>query len=429
MKSFEIEKNFDHATCVIDLYTRSYEQFKSRSLTKFSLYIAVEIAKIYQEAGKFEMALRFYNRIAKTYRKDKWDVILSSLLKSSVECAISLGLMDVVVEGLVELIALSPNYLVRVGYYTRLMDIIGGKIETVNGSWTKKVHRQRSIVDSIGIMTPMDESATGSPSVGSVGPVNVNVNMDGIFSFITCTVQFQQVECLVDSSVYFQVTLSSSDQTPPSTLRISKLLISFSDPEFDYCINTSQGTNHYNDLQDNIMIGENGYLQLVNIRDSKKDLVGVNNLDGFEFGIKKYWTKYVDLDFKGGSTNVFEGIIHPIDPISLKITCVSVIVEGVAGSLIMNYRISDRTESILKRQWIVNQQGTLKRTILDGVGECNVLNVLQRQPNVTLNIQHSAPAYYHEIHTLVVVVFNHEKEPVLGFLSVEYLGTNVDDGI
>jgi hypothetical protein len=49
--------------------------------------------------------LRFFERIGKTYRKEGWNLILTSILKWSIQCAKELGFWENVVEYLIEMMS------------------------------------------------------------------------------------------------------------------------------------------------------------------------------------------------------------------------------------------------------------------------------------------------------------------------------------
>lgn len=48
---------------------------------------------------------RFFERIGKTYRKEGWNLILTSILKWSIQCAKELGFWENVVEYLIEMMS------------------------------------------------------------------------------------------------------------------------------------------------------------------------------------------------------------------------------------------------------------------------------------------------------------------------------------
>ncbi|KAI0079255.1 hypothetical protein K474DRAFT_1617849 [Panus rudis PR-1116 ss-1] len=111
------EKKVDHLTLVLELYTRAYELFKKYSAPssqhqgqgRLTLWIAYRIAQTYYESGKFEMAVRFFERIAKTYRREQWDSLLRPLLSTWYACAQQLGDMELSVQLLLEILGHGPQ--------------------------------------------------------------------------------------------------------------------------------------------------------------------------------------------------------------------------------------------------------------------------------------------------------------------------------
>ncbi|KAI0343684.1 hypothetical protein BDW22DRAFT_1328221 [Trametopsis cervina] len=108
---FVNESKVDHLTIILELYTRSYELFKKYSpssgtnLGRQTLWIAYRIARTYHDSGKFDMAVKFFERIAKTYRRENWDTMLRPLLTTWYACAQQLGDMELGVQLLVEMLA------------------------------------------------------------------------------------------------------------------------------------------------------------------------------------------------------------------------------------------------------------------------------------------------------------------------------------
>ena len=84
------------------------------------MWIACRIAQTYYQSGKFELAIRyahldclswsklmghrFFERIAKTYRREKWNVMLRPLFPTWYTCAKKLGDVEMTVRLLVEMI-------------------------------------------------------------------------------------------------------------------------------------------------------------------------------------------------------------------------------------------------------------------------------------------------------------------------------------
>lgn len=101
----------------MQLYTKAYELFKKHSPQanghgqgRLTLRIAGRIATTYYAAGKFDMAVRFFERIAKTYRRERWGTLLRPLLATWYKCAQQLGDVELSVRLLVEMLAHGTSY-------------------------------------------------------------------------------------------------------------------------------------------------------------------------------------------------------------------------------------------------------------------------------------------------------------------------------
>lgn len=79
----------DSAT-VIDLLTKAYEQFKERRHLRMILFLASQMAQEYHYMGDYEMAKRFFERVASVYQKEKWWRVLGNIQRSLRNCAVHL---------------------------------------------------------------------------------------------------------------------------------------------------------------------------------------------------------------------------------------------------------------------------------------------------------------------------------------------------
>ncbi|KAJ6593407.1 Gryzun, putative trafficking through golgi-domain-containing protein [Mycena capillaripes] len=106
------EKKVDHLIIILELYTKAYELFKkyapanaqNQNQGRLTLWIAYRIGQTYYESGKFEMAVRFFERIAKSYRREKWGLLLRPLLATWYACARQLGDVELSIRLLVEML-------------------------------------------------------------------------------------------------------------------------------------------------------------------------------------------------------------------------------------------------------------------------------------------------------------------------------------
>lgn len=354
---------------------------------------------MYEESNRPEMALKFYDRISKTYRKEGWSVILASLLVAMKRCAKKVGFLDVAIECLVEMlhVELTPRYEQRLSVLQELLGIVDGKIVSETGSWTfgkRGLGRQASLGPSTSssstasmmlaatlnntaaVCSPFEASSSSSNFPGTpssknnavtVSPSFVAIDMDQINSFLVCAVQFEKASTYVGAPVRFQVTIEAvGDQTPPASLRIARVEIIFSDPDYDHCITDKTAVAHSEaDFSDHeIIMGKGGSLQWIDCTNCAKsdNLIGSNAGSSGGSGSKSFWTKAVNLELRPGLTNIFEGVVNPTCGMDLKIVNVSAVVESVGGMFTLDFRVSERPENtIKKRKWLEITQGTAKK--------------------------------------------------------------------
>jgi tetratricopeptide (TPR) repeat protein len=91
IESLNRESTLNHSSVVIELLTKSYENFKLAHCMRTSLFLISEIARIYQETGEYELALTLYEKIAKAYRKEGWLEILAVVCHRMKLCATQTG--------------------------------------------------------------------------------------------------------------------------------------------------------------------------------------------------------------------------------------------------------------------------------------------------------------------------------------------------
>ncbi|KZV82442.1 hypothetical protein EXIGLDRAFT_843706 [Exidia glandulosa HHB12029] len=108
---FMNEKKIDHQALVLELYTRAYDLFKKFSPTasRLTLYIAYHIALAYHNGGKFDLAVRFFERIAKTYRREQWGMLLNPILRTWYASARQMHEVEPAVRLLFEMLAHGVN--------------------------------------------------------------------------------------------------------------------------------------------------------------------------------------------------------------------------------------------------------------------------------------------------------------------------------
>lgn len=74
------EKSAPHADQIIELYTKAYDHYKGSRGVRMTLSLAYSIARVHHNNGALDTALRFDERISKTYRRERWLSVLDSIL-------------------------------------------------------------------------------------------------------------------------------------------------------------------------------------------------------------------------------------------------------------------------------------------------------------------------------------------------------------
>ncbi|GAA6055585.1 hypothetical protein JCM3770_002500 [Rhodotorula araucariae] len=99
------ERKVDHAEVIVELFTKAYEFFKVHKAKNMTYCIANEIASAHFEASRFDVALKFYDRIAKSYRRDGWRDVLDAILERTFRAAVKCENWDAAIRTGFELLA------------------------------------------------------------------------------------------------------------------------------------------------------------------------------------------------------------------------------------------------------------------------------------------------------------------------------------
>ena len=289
-----------------------------------TLYLASEIARVYEESGKYEMALKFFERIGKTYRKENWPAVLRSILTWSVRCARMLGLWQTVVESYVELLSerMTMDEKDREEVLQALLMVLSGEDPGILGA------------DVGEAIVPVDAKPVA---------VKTSVDMDQINKFINCGVQLKKGTTYAGTPARFQIVLSGNGAaSPPVPVKVSKVVVRFSDSQYDYAfVDGGDRSEAHLSTQ---------FLDCTGCEKRRMSLFGAD-------GDREVWTKEVDLEFRPGMRKVLEGEIVPFESQDLKITEVSLLMEpGTAegGVLSLDFKISERPEdTTTRRRWFV----------------------------------------------------------------------------
>ena len=254
------EKLVDHSSLTIELLTKSYEQFKRYRNGRMTLYLAAEIAGTYYETGKYDMAIKFFERIGKTYRKEKWHMVLTSILRWSLRCAKELGSWAKAVECLFELMS-----------------------EDLPMADNKRNDIQKELLDILTI-NPLANTEEHPPVV---------IQMDQINAFATCHVQMKNQTNFVGAPIDYQITVKTLKTSPPFTMKLDSIKIMFNDARYNTIITDNGSENEPKKME-------------------LHELSTVEKEDSL--------TASSDLRLSKNQTKVFQGSVLPVECGELKVS-------------------------------------------------------------------------------------------------------------
>ncbi|KAI7905331.1 Gryzun, putative trafficking through golgi-domain-containing protein [Cokeromyces recurvatus] len=360
------ERLVDHSSLTIELLTKSYEQFKRYRNGRMTLYLAAEIAGTYYETGKFDMAIKFFERIGKTYRKEKWNMVLTSILRWSLRCAKELGSWEKAVESLVEL--MSDN-----------LPIAENKRHDI----------QKELMDIL------NNQSNDMPLI---------IHMDQINAFVTCQVQIKQQTNFVSAPVEYQITLKTNKASPLMPFRFNAARIIFSDPQYNLI------------LQDSSL--DKDQPKSIELIEFSNSLSKITEPGDYE----NWFTAEADLRVFKDQIKVLHGCVIPQDCGELKILNVYLDIITSNWKVELKYDLDKIAEDhpITRRKWLEHAPDEkLVFKTLDGHGHLSYANIMQKPPSIDLTFEHAAPAILDELFKVDMTMTNLETESIEAILCVE----------
>lgn len=98
------ERKVDHTAHLTESLTKAYDSFKRNRLHRAALLVAARIATAYYDGGHYEMALKFLERILKSYGKDQVYHVRASLIDTAIQATIAVEDRTSAVKMLVEVL-------------------------------------------------------------------------------------------------------------------------------------------------------------------------------------------------------------------------------------------------------------------------------------------------------------------------------------
>ncbi|KAI8364823.1 Gryzun, putative trafficking through golgi-domain-containing protein [Choanephora cucurbitarum] len=373
--AFQAEKSVDHSSLTIELLTKSYEQFKRYRNSRMTLYLAAEIAGTYYETGKFEMAVKFFERIGKTYRKEKWYMVLTSILRWSLRCAKELASWERAIECLIELMS-----------------------DDLPMADNKRNDTQKELFDIL-----------ASPDKSPKEKKHLVIQMDQINAFFSCQVQMKCQKNFVGTPIEYQVLIKTDKTSPPTPMRFQAVRIIFSDPQYNVVLKDAAIEETTPPLVDLIDFSN----QLHNIVDEEDEH-------------QNWLTAQADLRVYKGQVKALQGSFIPKECGDLKILSICFDLISPYWHVELSYGMDKIVEEhpAPRRKWLqpsTNDKPNFR--ILEGRGCLSNATIMQKPPSIDIKFEHSAPALLDELFKLNVIIKSSEDEPIEATLHVDMKNT------
>ncbi|PFH52170.1 hypothetical protein AMATHDRAFT_74451 [Amanita thiersii Skay4041] len=378
--SFTNEKKVQHNAIILELYTKSYELFKKYSSTsenstqsRLTLWIAYRIAQTYYDSGEFGMAVRFFERIAKTYRREKWDIMLCPLLSTWYTCAKELGDVELGVKLLIEMLAqdtcesdeLDPSDLEK--------DLVALLKRPLSPS------SERTLVVDLSESQPL---------------------------FDACTV-FWNAEVQIGEQATFQISLTAPKTVTISSIPFSSLVIHLSGAENPITVRHIDATNSSSKSSASIRM-----VDLGDVTHYKENPIEVET----------------ELRWKPGNVLVFCGRLKSDAPATINVTKLELaITQDVWKVQIPCEPCTSRRGSRPVPRWLcfLDQPHFVP---IDRE-EFSSITFKHRSPDIGVTFRHNSPAYLNEEYPIDISVINDDDRRLNVVVDVLLLPSEEDDAI
>ncbi|KAF8891851.1 Gryzun, putative trafficking through golgi-domain-containing protein [Infundibulicybe gibba] len=373
---FANEKKVEHLVIILELYTKAYELFKKYSPAgpqgaaqgRLTLWIAYRIAQTYYDSGKFDMAVRFFERIAKTYRREKWGSMLKPLLSTWYACAQQLGDVDLSVRLLIEML----------GYDAE---------DSEDPSLLEE--------DLLAVLKSTVPSSPDEPLV---------VDLSESRSIFDSSVIFWLPEVKVGETTAFQLSLTASIHTTITSLPFSSLVVHFSNNISPIVV------QHSHDLSSSSV----QRVDLGHVSSSRPDASVLQAC----------------LRWPTGGTIIFTGTMSSDVPTTLEVTRIDLtIVEGTWKIEIPLSPCNSRQGVAPVARWL-SSLSPLRFTQVRRTDPSIALNSVRHRPhNIALSLSHQEPAYLDEEYPITITVTNVDERELSLMVEILLQPSDIDDAI
>ena len=209
-----------------------------------SVFIASLIAHEYGQSKRFDLALKFYDRILRGYRVGRtsrdgwWNVIIAGILERVVQCAIHLGMHERILESAFELIGLEraagPRQVWMDTFLRSLKNLGNFGLATVSASQDLLQFDEKS------------PTSTTTATANALPALVIDMTSQGIETFYDISATFASDETTIGSVVPLQLTVHSR---APQSLYPTGILVEFSDSECNAVLISQGGPSSLEEMK------------------------------------------------------------------------------------------------------------------------------------------------------------------------------------
>ncbi|KAG8862565.1 hypothetical protein FRB96_001122 [Tulasnella sp. 330] len=355
---FANEKKVEHYVIIIDLYTKSYELFKryrtGQTQSRQTFFIAFCIAETYHASGQYEAAIRFFERIAKTYRREQWGSLLRSILSMWYDCARQLGEVDLVVKLLFEMLTL---------------DVTADPEERTN---LKE--------DLDGVLKNSSPTTPAEP---------LTINLPDHRSIFETSMVFWRHSVSVNEPAPFQLAVYAPPESLLARFTFTSLRIQFGQMTPITVIHAKDSDTHT--------------LQRVNLGDFSVQ-------DGRNTGTGPLTA---NLTWAAGTTKVFCGSLGSSIPGELKASTMTLVLKQGTWTIELPVGLSLDPSLLVAvplrpKRWLTSFDGVGKSIAMHRA-DCSVAIVRPKPHLLQVRFDHRSPAFVGEKYPVLIEIFNEDK--------------------
>ncbi|SGY32475.1 BQ5605_C002g01369 [Microbotryum silenes-dioicae] len=383
--------NVTSRSCV-QLYTKAYEFFKAHRTKNMTFYVASQIALTHYEAGNHEMALKFNDRIAKNYRKDRWSGVLDSILQLSLESAQRIGDWESAIRCCLELMAPSQF----LGGQPRI-DIICVLSFCIFPTASHITVDERDRYSALALEM-MQTRAPASPGKSALifrptdsAPLCKSnshrccldlADHPPTFS-VYCRLAFWRASVDIRDAAPFQLVLEAPTSSRSSAFIFSELVINF-----------TGGVGP-------IIVSHSGVET-----PSKSSTEVIRLLDKGDARLE------ADLCWRDGSTKTFEGVVTANE--SCELTVSDVILKTKIGEWDLSFALQPEVPPTTSAEWFLNSTQRVSLSHL----QSGVCSVSARKLRLDFSIEHPSPAYVGEVYPVHIEFVNEDEFDIDVYLDI-----------